>query len=338
MAVLHVLCVGASGMLTHTIRRIDGSWLPFGDVRSVVLGANPGSPDPVAFEDVACAGVGNDLQLCGLTRGGGVVHTIRALDGSWPFGFGDLLAAAAAPRGSVFSVGAAGLPDQFRACAAIKTTTGSIVSTDQALYETARNSAGSWSPFANRGGSFSDVSFAQAGGMLHFCGITFDHAGVASNMLNHALKSGSTWTPFGDVRSVVLAENPGSFDPGLFHLVSCAGIDGELHICAISSGRLFHTIRRANGTFSPFGDVVTAVVGGNPGSPSPSGLGSVSCAGVNGELHILCVDAAGALWHTIRRADGTFFPFGDVKDVILGVHPGSLDPGQIATVAVADSF
>ena len=230
------------------------------------------------------------------------------------------------------------MPNQFRACAAIQTTGGGLVSTNQALYETARNPAGSWSPFANRGGSFSDVSFAQTGGMLHFCGITFDHAGVASNILNHALKSSSTWTPFGDVRSVVLAENPGSFDPGLFHYVSCAGIDGELHICALSSGRLVRTIRRTDGTFFPFRDVVTQVLEENPGSPSPSGLGSVSCVGVNRELHIACVDAAGALWHTIRRADTTFFPFGNVKGVVLAENPGSLDPGQIATVAVADSF
>ena len=341
MAVLHVLCVGADGMLTHTVRLLNGMWLPFGDVRSVVLGENPGSPDPVAFNDVACAGVGNDLQLCGLTRGGGVVHTIRALDGKWPFGFGDVLAVAGpvGRQADVGSVGAAGVPNQLRACAAIRTTTGGgNVSPDYELFETIRNSVGSWHPFVNHGGSFSDVSLAMAGGLLHFCGITLEQGGGGAHMLNHALKSGSTWTPFGDVKSVVLAENPRSLDPGDFYGVSCAGIDDELHICALSDGHLFHTIRRANGTFFPFRDVVTDIVQENPGSPSPRWITNVSCVGVNRELHIACVDDTGMLWHTIRRADTTFFPLGDVKGVVLSENPGSLNPGKIATVAVADSF
>lgn len=338
MAVLHVVCIDRTGRLTHTIRRIDGTWLPFGDVKGVVLGTNPGSFDPGSFTDVACAGVGNDLQVCGLTQGGGLVHTIRAIAGNWPFGFGDVLAAASAPQGTVLAIGAAGMGGQLRVAAAIRRRTGTIVSVDQELHEAARNPSGAWAAFANRGGSFSDVSFGQAGGQLHFCGTTFDHRGIRMNVLEHALKTGSTWSPFGDVRGVVLAQNPGSLDPGLFHLVSCSGIDGQLHVCAISSGRLIHTIRRADGSWTAFGDVVAEVVRENPASPSPSGLGSVSCAGVNGELQVTCVDGNGVLWHTIRRGDGTWFPFGNVKAVVLGSNPGTLDPGPISVVSVADSF
>jgi hypothetical protein len=140
------------------------------------------------------------------------------------------------------------------------------------------------------------------------------------------------------MRSVVLAENPGSFDPGSFDLVSCAGFAGELHACVISSGRLFHTVRRANGTWSPFDNVVDVVLEQNPGSPRPMPLGSISCDMVNGELHLICVDSAGVPWHTILRAIGTWFPFRDVRDTVLSQNPGSPDPGSIRSVAIADSF
>lgn len=338
MAVLHVVCIDNAQNLWHTIRRNDGTWFPFGDVRGVVLGSNPGSLNPGPFDDLACAGVVNDLHVCLLTTTNQVIHTIRLINGSWS-PFGDASSAAQAPNGNVFSVAAAQVNGQLQMGAAIQTRNPPLVSIDKSLFHTIRNATGAWRPFQNFGGSFDDIAFAEAGGQLHFCGITFDRQGIRQNVLEHALRpSGGTFTPFGDVRGAVLAQNPGSFDPGLFHLVSCAGLAGELHVCAISSGRLFHTIRRVNGTWFPFGDVVGVVVAQNPGSPRPMNLRSISCAMVNGELHVICVDGAGGLWHSIRLANGTFFPFGDVTNVVLAQNPGSPVPGTIQTVAIADSF
>lgn len=338
MAVLHVVCIDDTRNLWHTIRRIDGTWLPFGDVRSVVLGENPGSLDPGGFDDVDCAGVVNDLHVC-LRTGNDVVHTIRRIDGSW-FPFGDVLLAGQAPRGAIFSVAAAQVNGQLHICAAIQRRGPVLVSAEHSLFHTIRGSTGSWRQFQNFGGSFDDIACAGVGGQLHFCGTTFDRQGIRLNALEHALRpsGGGPFTPFGDVRSVVLTENPGSLDPGLFHSVSCAGLAGELHVCTISSGRLFHTIRRADGTWFPFGDVVRVVVAQNPGSPLPMGLGSVSCAMVNGEIHVICVDNAGVPWHTVRRADGTWFPFGDVRSAVLRHNPQSSVPGPIRSVAIADSF
>jgi hypothetical protein len=338
MAVLHVVCIDNTRNLWHTIRRLDGTWFPFGPVRNVVLGENPGSLNPGPFDDVACAGVVNDLHVCLLTTTNQVVHTIRSISGSWT-PFGDVLSVAQAPGGNVFSIAAAQVNGQLQVAAAIQRISPPIISIDKEFWRTIRGATGAWRQFENVGGSFDDVACTEAGGQFHFCGTTFDSQGIRQNLLEHALRpSGGSFTPFGDVRGVVLAENPGSMDPGLFHLVSCAGFAGELHVCAISSGRLFHTVRRTNGTWFPFGDVVGVVVAENPGSPQPVGLGNISCAIVNGELHVICVDNAGMPWHTIRRADGTWFPFGNMRDVVLAENPGSPVPGPILSVSIAYSF
>jgi hypothetical protein len=338
MAVLHVVCIDASRNLWHTIRLINGNWVPFGPVRDVVLAENPGSLNPGAFDKVDCAGVVNDLHLC-LQSGNEVAHTIRRINGSW-FPFGNLLSAARAPSGVIHSVAATQVNGQLNVCAAIKTGTGQIESTVHSLFLAIRSSTGSWRQFENFGGSFEDVACAEDGSQLHFCGTTYDSKGIRQNALEHALRpsGGGPFTPFRDVRSVVLAQNPGSLDPGEFNLVSCAGLAGELHVCTISSGRLFHTIRRTDRSWFPFGNVVDVVVAQNPGSPRPMGLRSISCDMVNGELHLICVDSAGVPWHTVRRAERTWFPFRDVRRTVLSQNPGSPDPGSIQSVAIADSF
>jgi hypothetical protein len=84
--------------------------------------------------------------------------------------------------------------------------------------------------------------------------------------------------------------------------------------------------------------VVNVVAAQNPGSHQPAGVGSISCAMVNSELHVICVDSAGVAWHTIRRIDGSWFPFVNVMQDVLRWNPGSTLPGSIVSIAVADSF
>lgn len=196
---------------------------------------------------------------------------------------------------------------------------------------------------------------------LHVCGI--------SNLsLWHTIRrAAGTWFQFGDVKRVVLAQNPGSPDPGIISGdVSCAKVGLELHVCVSNgNGQLWHTIRRADaiGSWFPFDDVggdfglpgrfvrvgaaelnpllhvcgVTddgrlwhaarvrdswsrfenvknMVLADNPGSPDPGNFSDVDCAGRAGELHVCAVTEDGNLWHTIRRTNGTWFPFGNVKD------------------------
>jgi hypothetical protein len=74
-----------------------------------------------------------------------------------------------------------------------------------------------------------------------------------------------TWPqPFEDVIAAVLAQNPGSIDPGWVDSVPCAAVFGELYVMVgalPAPRRILYTIRHVDGTWGPFGDVV--------GSPSP---------------------------------------------------------------------
>ncbi|MGH8602031.1 MAG: hypothetical protein ACREXR_04415, partial [Gammaproteobacteria bacterium] len=83
----------------HTLRREDGSWHGFGDIKSLT-----GNPGP--FTAVGCGGVNRELHVCGITRDGSIWHTLRREDGSW-HGFGDIKSLTGNP-GPFTAVGCAG--------------------------------------------------------------------------------------------------------------------------------------------------------------------------------------------------------------------------------------
>jgi subtilisin family serine protease len=100
------------------------------------------------------------------------------------------------------------------------------------------------------------------------------------------------------------------------------------HVCAINTqGRLWHTIRHANGGWTPFGDVE-----GQAGEMGK--LRQVAAAAAGAELHVCAINSQGRLWHTIRHANGGWTPFGDVegqagemgtlRQVAAGVTAGEL--------------
>jgi hypothetical protein len=56
----------------------------------------------------------------------------------------------------------------------------------------------------------------------------------------------------------------------------------------------------------------------------------VAVAAIGPWLHLAAVNAAGRLWHTIRAADGSWQPFGDVEG-----QTGEM--GELRAVAISET-
>ena len=106
------------------------------------------------------------------------------------------------------------------------------------------------------------------------------------NELFHTVfgSAGRAFELFGSVRGLV--GDPvftGQPLPRPLTLPACANVGGNLHVCAVSNGRIFHTIRLPSGqwrnpesnTVGMFGDVTAAVAGG----PSKPDFIAIACAG-----------------------------------------------------------
>jgi hypothetical protein len=80
-----------------------------------------------------------------------------------------------------------------------------------------------------------------------------------------------------------------------------------VHVCGVNAaGRLWHSIRFANGSWQPFGDVE-----GQTGEMGDVQAAAATAAGA--DVHVCVVNAAGRLWHSVRFANGSWQPFGDVE-------------------------
>jgi hypothetical protein len=132
--------------------------------------------------------------------------------------------------------------------------------------------------------------------------------------------NGSWQSGFGDVKAQE------SNDPGPFTAVGCAGVGGDLHMISLTGdGKLWHTIRFANGSWQSFFGDVKAQESNDPGPFTDH----ISCAGTDSDLQFVGVTADGKLWHTIRFANGSWQSgFGDVK------AQESNDPGPFIPVSI----
>jgi hypothetical protein len=93
-----------------------------------------------------------------------------------------------------------------------------------------------------------------------------------------------------------------------------AGIIDELQLAGITTdGKIWHTIRHADGSWTPFGDV-TGVAG------SPGTFKDVATAGVAGELQLAGITVDGNISHTIRDSDGGWTSFADVMTAVGGTR------------------
>jgi hypothetical protein len=231
---LQITGVTADGGMWHAIRDSNGTWDGFGDVKDQA-GAHPG-----AFTSVACAGIDDELHVCGVTSDGGIWHAIRE-PRRW-IGFGDVKGQAGAHPGTFTSVACAGIGGELHVCG---------VTSDGGIWHAIRRADGSWVGFGDvksqagaHPGGFTSVACAEIGGELHVCGATTD------GRIWHTIRHATSWDGFGDVKS----QTPGS-DPGAFTTVACAAFDQDLHVCGTTTdGGMWHTIRHAT-SWDGFGDV-----------------------------------------------------------------------------------
>jgi hypothetical protein len=305
---LHFTTSDFNGTIWHAIRHGDGSWTPVGNV-SLVVG-NPGS----------CAGLSvaaniNQLNLLSHTVGsfgGGQTlwHTTRMSDGSWS-PFVNLNNVVGNPGGTI------GL--QRGAVAMIGTDlhlgvlTSDVWGLNGTIWHAIRSVDGTWTPLGNvnkvvgHPGSFNYVAVAGVAGELHLTGI------VGSNIWHAIRHADGTWTPFSNVNAVV--GNPG----GGFNQVALAGVNGELQLAAIDPNqKTWHAIRHADGTWTPFGDLMGAA--GGAGTPLFN-LGMAEITDPNtGELALFFVGVAdgGVLSSTIRNQAGSWTPIANLNENLGG--------------------
>jgi hypothetical protein len=287
------------GKIFHSIRFAAGNWLPFGDVTQQA--GNPG-----AFWDVSIAGNETTAELHMIGRTGPPVpeptngklwHTIRSADGKW-VPFGDVLEQTGGPSAGIFSN------------IDISLITGNLhvagTTTAGGVWHAIRASNGVWTPLGNvlgqipgPGSPFIDISIAGNGvtGVLHVVALTED-----GGIWHTIRRADGGWLAWGNVK----AQRAGN--PGVATDLGIALVGAELQV-AVRTGdsKIWHTIRASDGSWLPFGDVTVQ-------AGKPDQFFDVAAAGNNqtGEQQLV-TGGLDSLWHTIRRADGTWFPFGDIN-------------------------
>ena len=166
---LHVVGLTQDGQLWHTIRKPDGSWQPKYDPIPGQDATGQDASRTGPFMTVSCAGVGDLLQVVGLSPDGQMWHTILNRDGTWLPTYGLIEAQEQNNPGPFLDVSCAGVIDSLEVVG---------LSQDGQMWHTIRH-PNSWQPAydrvesneINNPGSFLDVSCAGTTTSLHVIGL-----------------------------------------------------------------------------------------------------------------------------------------------------------------------
>lgn len=307
---LHLSGVSNDGHLWHTIRYESGNWSMFADVEGF-------AGDIGSVRDVDLQFMGGPMHACAVTTTGGLFHAYRQPNGVWvPF---EDVKSKAGDIGSVARVGlgkTGGFRDGHLHICGVDNfgrLSHAMLSADGVT----------WAAFVDvedmtRAGETGFIERAACAGDrfqdLHICAVTAD------GNIRHAIRQADgKWIRFEDVKM------NGAGDRGFFIDLDCETDGEDLHIFGVTSdGKLWHTARQPDRTFSGFRNVGTEA--GMPGK-----FVRVATGGANGLIQVAAVTDDGHLWHSIYTTlTGKFTPFGDVetqagdRGTINGVGIGGL--------------
>ena len=264
---LQMVGVGPGGQLWHTIRHANGSWQG-----SFGLIEGQESNNPGVFTAVACAEVSGDLHVVSVGPGGQLWHTIRHPNGTWQGAFGLIESQESNNPGVFTAVGCAGVNGELQVVG---------VGPGGQLWHTIRHANGSWqnvfglieSQEANNPGAFTAVASASVNNELQVIGV--GPGGQLWHTIRHA--NGSWQGSFG------LIEGQESNNPGAFTAIGCAGANNEMQMIGVGpGGKLWHTIRHANGSWQGSFGLVEGQESNDPGA-----FTAIACAGVGNEMQMV---------------------------------------------------
>ena len=346
---LHVVAIGTGGGAFHTIR--SGPPTP-GWTTWVSL---PPLPAPVDRIDSAL--VAGELHVCAATAAGTLLHTFRNTAGTWQSFWGDAGNAAGLPSATFEFryIGMAGVGTTLHVCSTAnrrRAGGGLMPAFVWPIFHATRSTGvgATWtSPFTevNPGQFpapstvFTEVSCANVAGTVHLCAL-----GFFGNELWHTIQLSppptESWQPYNNVK---LAHTN---SPGSVGTVSVKGLGSNLHVCVVSAGGIFHTIRMSvppswqnpEGSGSAtWGNVTAEVPGLTLGSQN-----FVDCAAADGNLHVCCLTASGVLFHTIRTStpppswqnpEGSGSATWGNVGAVVGALPGGTNPAPFSLVTTA---
>jgi hypothetical protein len=200
-----------------------------------------------------------------------------------------------------------------------------LVATGHALLHTIRREDRTWPPFtridtsAAGSGPTMDLVAANVGGSLHVVIRT-----LGGGIFHAARSPSGAWTGFGDVEGE--AGQIRNFTTFITDVAGAGFVNGELQVVAATNRTYLHTIRRADGSWTPWSDVIRQT--GNPGR-SFSSL-DITAAAVGNDLHLIANNSS-IPFHAVRHGDGSWTRFANV-------FGQTGDPGSVVSMIAATGY
>ncbi|GAA2276108.1 hypothetical protein GCM10009853_032790 [Glycomyces scopariae] len=261
---------------------------------AALLGTGLGSLAPAAAS--AAPADWNAHLLAGMANGG-LMHRTRLGSGTWDPSWSGL-----DTDGTLYYVAASGVSTDLHVVASIN---------GQAPRHRFRSAAdGTWTPFEtipSTGGTtgLAQVAATSLDGRLH----VFT---AANGAVRHTSRGADGTWDAAWVRLRTFAS--------VTHLAATR-VGSTLHVAAVVDGAIFLNIRAADGTWGSWANVET-------GAGQIGDVSRVALAGTGAQLQVVARSAGYALYHAIRKGDGTWQKFAK-PSALSGLQPIAISAANV---------